>query len=119
MQGKARVVVKVVTIVNLIRHAIVTGNNLHRKGLALGPGCHTGRHDVERIPPLEHSRNFYAPAPRGARTRGPAESRRKCCLHRVSLGFDCISRTGTNLGPKALREAGDQFLLYNANTGRN
>jgi len=29
----------------------------------------------------------------------------------------CISRTGTNLGPKALRNAGDQFLLYNANTG--
>ncbi len=29
----------------------------------------------------------------------------------------CISRTGTNLGPKALREATDQFLLYNANTG--
>ena len=51
MQGKARVVVKVVTIVNLIRQAIVTGNNQHRKGLALGPGCHTGRHDVERIPP--------------------------------------------------------------------
>ena len=65
-KGKARVVVKVVTIVNLIRQAIVTGNNQHRKGLALGPGCHTGRHYVERIPPLEHSRNFYAPAPRGA-----------------------------------------------------
>lgn len=29
----------------------------------------------------------------------------------------CISRTGTNLGPKALREATDHFLLYNANTG--
>ena len=39
----------------------------------------------------------------------------------LSSGFRgilmCISRTGTNLGPKALREAGDQFLLYNANTG--
>lgn len=29
----------------------------------------------------------------------------------------CISRTGTNLGPKALREATEQFLLYNGNTG--
>jgi hypothetical protein len=66
MQSKARVVVKVVTIVNLIRQALLTGNNQHRMGLALGRGCHTGRHDVEGIPPLEHSRNFYAPAPRGA-----------------------------------------------------
>lgn len=29
----------------------------------------------------------------------------------------CISRTGTNFGPKALREATEQFLLYNGNTG--
>jgi agmatinase len=37
------------------------------------------------------------------------------------LGFPwdgtCISRTGTNFGPKGLREASEQFLLYNANTG--
>ena len=36
------------------------------------------------------------------------------------LGFPwdamCISRTGTNMGPKGLRDASDQFLLYNANT---
>lgn len=35
------------------------------------------------------------------------------------LGFPwdsmCISRTGTNYGPRALREAGDQFSFYNAN----
>jgi agmatinase len=37
------------------------------------------------------------------------------------LGFPwdgtCISRTGTNGGPKGLREASEQFLLFNANTG--
>jgi agmatinase len=37
------------------------------------------------------------------------------------LGFPwdgtCISRTGTNFGPKGLREASEQFLLFNANTG--
>lgn len=37
------------------------------------------------------------------------------------LGFPwdgtCISRTGTNFGPKGLREASEQFLMYNANTG--
>jgi agmatinase len=36
------------------------------------------------------------------------------------LGFPwdgtCISRSGTNFGPKGLREASEQFLLYNANT---
>jgi len=36
------------------------------------------------------------------------------------LGFPwdamCISRTGTNLGPKGMRDASDQFLLYNATT---
>ncbi|MEM9762180.1 MAG: agmatinase [Pseudomonadota bacterium] len=35
------------------------------------------------------------------------------------LGFPwdamCISRTGTNLGPKAIRAASEQFSLYNAN----
>ncbi|MBL0374333.1 agmatinase [Rhizobium sp. KVB221] len=35
------------------------------------------------------------------------------------LGFPwdsmCISRTGTNYGPRAIREAGDQFSFYNAN----
>ncbi len=29
----------------------------------------------------------------------------------------CISRTGTNFGPRGLREASEQFLSYNANTG--
>jgi len=29
----------------------------------------------------------------------------------------CVSRTGTNFGPRGLREASEQFLLYNANTG--
>jgi agmatinase len=37
------------------------------------------------------------------------------------LGFPwdgtCISRSGTNFGPKGLREASEQFLLYNANSG--
>lgn len=37
------------------------------------------------------------------------------------LGFPwdamCISRTGTNYGPRAIREAGDQFSFYNASTG--
>jgi len=37
------------------------------------------------------------------------------------LGFPwdamCISRTGTNHGPHAIREASDQFSLFNANTG--
>lgn len=37
------------------------------------------------------------------------------------LGFPwdgtCISRTGTNFGAKGLREASEQFLLYNASTG--
>jgi agmatinase len=37
------------------------------------------------------------------------------------LGFPwdgtCVSRTGTNFGPKGLREASEQFLMYNANTG--
>lgn len=28
----------------------------------------------------------------------------------------CISRTGTNFGPRGLREASEQFLTYNANT---
>ena len=29
----------------------------------------------------------------------------------------CISRTGTNYGPRAIREASDQFSFYNASTG--
>jgi agmatinase len=37
------------------------------------------------------------------------------------LGFPwdgtCISRPGTQMGPRALREASEQFLPYNANTG--
>ncbi len=37
------------------------------------------------------------------------------------LGFPwdgtCVSRTGTNFGPRGLREASEQFLMYNANTG--
>jgi len=37
------------------------------------------------------------------------------------LGFPwdamCISRTGTNYGPRAIREASDQFSFYNASTG--
>lgn len=37
------------------------------------------------------------------------------------LGFPwdamCISRTGTNYGPRAIRDASDQFSFYNANTG--
>ena len=49
------------------------------------------------------------------------EALRKAGVNAAFIGFPwdsmCISRTGTNLGPKALREAGDQFLLYNANTG--
>lgn len=31
----------------------------------------------------------------------------------------CISRTGTNGGPRAIREASDQFSTFNANTGIN
>src|SRR6476620_10371241 len=49
------------------------------------------------------------------------EALMKAGVNAAFIGFPwdstCISRTGTNLGPKALREAGDQFLLYNANTG--
>jgi len=37
------------------------------------------------------------------------------------LGFPwdgtCVSRTGTNFGPRGLREASEQFLTFNANTG--
>ncbi len=37
------------------------------------------------------------------------------------LGFPwdamCISRTGTNYGPRAIREASDQFSFYNASSG--
>lgn len=37
------------------------------------------------------------------------------------LGFPwdamCISRTGTNYGPRAIRDASDQFSFYNASTG--
>src|SRR4029079_2235067 len=35
----------------------------------------------------------------------------------VGFPFDamCISRTGTNYGPRALREASEQFRSYNAN----
>ncbi len=37
------------------------------------------------------------------------------------LGFPwdamCISRTGTNMGPKAIRDASDQFSFFNANLG--
>jgi len=37
------------------------------------------------------------------------------------LGFPwdgtSVSRTGTNFGPRGLREASEQFLMYNANTG--
>ena len=29
----------------------------------------------------------------------------------------CISRTGTNYGPRAIRDASDQFSFYNASTG--
>jgi agmatinase len=49
------------------------------------------------------------------------EALKKAGINAAFIGFPwdsmCISRTGTNLGPKALRAATDQFLLYNANTG--
>ena len=42
-------------------------------------------------------------------------------INAAFLGFPwdamCISRTGTNYGPRAIREAGDQFSFYNASTG--
>ncbi len=49
------------------------------------------------------------------------EALREASANVAFLGFPwdgtCISRTGTNFGPKGLREASEQFLTYNANTG--
>lgn len=53
--------------------------------------------------------------------RVPADAKvlRQHAITAAFLGFPwdsmCISRTGTNYGPRALREAGDQFSFYNAN----
>lgn len=55
--------------------------------------------------------------------RLPAEAAalRSAGVTAAVLGFPwdgmCISRTGTNSGPRAIREASDQFSSYNANTG--
>ena len=50
-----------------------------------------------------------------------ADALRAAGANAAFLGFPwdgtCISRTGTNQGPKGLREASEQFLTYNANTG--
>lgn len=46
---------------------------------------------------------------------------RKAGITAAFMGFPwdamCISRTGTNYGPRAIREASDQFSLFNANRG--
>ena len=53
----------------------------------------------------------------------PAEAKalRAAGVGAAFLGFPwdamCISRTGTNYGPRAIREASDQFSFYNASTG--
>jgi agmatinase len=56
-----------------------------------------------------------------ARSLATREALKATGANAVFLGFPwdgtCISRTGTNFGPKGLREASEQFLLYNANTG--
>ena len=50
-----------------------------------------------------------------------AEALRRVGASVAVLGFpwdsSCISRSGANYGPKAIREASDQFLLYNASSG--
>lgn len=49
------------------------------------------------------------------------EALQKANVTAAILGFPwdamCISRTGTNYGPRAIREASDQFSFFNANTG--
>ncbi|MEQ8294956.1 MAG: agmatinase [Nitratireductor sp.] len=51
--------------------------------------------------------------------RADAEMLRRQGITAAFIGFPwdamCISRTGTNYGPRALREASDQFGFYNAN----
>jgi agmatinase len=55
------------------------------------------------------------------RVAADATKLRALAVNAAFLGFPwdgtCISRTGTNLGPKGVREASEQFLPYNANTG--
>lgn len=55
------------------------------------------------------------------RIAADAAAIRKAAITAAFLGFPwdsmCISRTGTNYGPRALREASDQFSFYNANLG--
>lgn len=50
-----------------------------------------------------------------------AQALRSAGITAAVLGFPwdamCISRTGTNQGPAAIRQASDQFSLFNANTG--
>lgn len=50
-----------------------------------------------------------------------AKKLKEAKINAAFLGFPwdamCISRTGTNYGPRAIREAGDQFSFYNASTG--
>lgn len=61
---------------------------------------------------------------RGAFLRRPqmvceASAMKSAWIDLAVLGFPwdamCISRTGTNLGPKAIRDSSEQFSLYNAN----
>lgn len=58
---------------------------------------------------------------RAPRVAPDAGALREAGVTAAFLGFPwdamCISRTGTNQGPRALREASDQFSLFNANTG--
>ncbi|MFU8776052.1 MAG: agmatinase [Roseovarius sp.] len=58
---------------------------------------------------------------RASRVAPDADSLREAGITAAVLGFPwdamCISRTGTNNGPYAIREASDQFSLFNANTG--
>lgn len=55
------------------------------------------------------------------RMQPKAKKLKEAKINAAVLGFPwdamCISRTGTNLGPRAIREASDQFSFYNASTG--
>lgn len=55
------------------------------------------------------------------RVAASADAIRAAGVTAAVLGFPwdamCISRTGTNYGPRAIREASDQFSFFNANRG--
>jgi agmatinase len=58
---------------------------------------------------------------RAQRVEAEIDALRAAGVSAAVLGFPwdamCISRTGTNHGPYAIREASDQFSFFNANTG--